>query len=104
MTDCSFLQRAVNMHPTVETLFGSYMAGATLNYCHLGAFCVHHTPCTVSRHFMQTRHIRRVHACIAVTSQLHFWKNDRDFLRVTAIAMRKSAAEVTKDMYYNMSA
>ena len=31
-------------------------------------------PCTMSRHFMQN-HIRRVHACLAVTCHLHFWQN-----------------------------
>ena len=35
-------------------------------------------PCTVSRHFMQN-HVRKVHACLAVTWHLHlFWQNDRD--------------------------
>ena len=41
----SFLQRALNIHPrgVVAALFGSYVAGATWNCCHLGAFYVHHT-------------------------------------------------------------
>ena len=30
-------------------------------------------------------HIRKVHACLAVTCQLHFWQNDRDLLRATAV-------------------
>ena len=29
-------------------------------------------------------HIRKVYACLAVTCHLHFWQNDRDFLRATA--------------------
>ena len=34
--------------------------------------------------------IRRVHACLAVTtSLLHFWQNDRDFLRATAVTERE---------------
>ena len=41
-------------------------------------------PCTMSRHFMQS-HIRRVHACLAVTCHLHFGQNDRDLLRTTAV-------------------
>ena len=41
-------------------------------------------PCTVSRHFMQSR-IRRVQARLAVTGHLHFWQNDRDLLRATAV-------------------
>ena len=39
-----------------------------------------HAPC----HFMQS-HIRKVYACLAVTCHLHFWQNDRDFLRATAV-------------------
>ena len=30
-------------------------------------------------------HIRKVYACLAVTCHLHFWRNDRDFLRATAV-------------------
>ena len=39
-----------------------------------------HAPC----HFMQS-HIRKVYACLAVTCHLHFWQNDRDFLRATVV-------------------
>ena len=39
-----------------------------------------HAPC----HFMQS-HIRKVYACLAVTCHLHFWQNDRDILRATAV-------------------
>ena len=39
-----------------------------------------HAPC----YFMQS-HIRKVYACLAVTCHLHFWHNDRDLLRATAI-------------------
>ena len=39
-----------------------------------------HAPC----HFMQS-HIRKVYACLAVTCYLHFWQNDRDLLRATAV-------------------
>ena len=38
----------------------------------------------VPYHFMQS-HIRKVHACLAVTCHLHFWQNDRDLLRATAV-------------------
>ena len=31
----------------------------------------------------EARSIRKVHACLAVTCHLHFWQNDRDFLRAT---------------------
>ena len=30
-------------------------------------------------------HIRKVYACLAVTWHLHFWQNDRDFLRATVV-------------------
>ena len=30
-------------------------------------------------------HIRNVYACLAVTCHLHFWQNDRDFLRATVV-------------------
>ena len=39
-----------------------------------------HAPC----HFMQS-HIRKVHAYLAVTCHMHFWQNDRDLLRATAV-------------------
>ena len=29
--------------------------------------------------------IRKVYACLAVTCHLHFWQNDRDLLRATAV-------------------
>ena len=31
-------------------------------------------------------HICKVHACLVVTCHLHFWQNDRDLLRATAVA------------------
>ena len=30
-------------------------------------------------------YIRKVHACLAVTCHLHFWQNDRDLVRATAV-------------------
>ena len=35
-------------------------------------------------HFIQS-HIRKVHAYLAVTCHQHFWQNDRDLLRATAV-------------------
>ena len=40
-----------------------------------------HAPC----HFMQLSHLRKMYACLAVTCHLHFWQNDRDILRATAV-------------------
>ena len=34
---------------------------------------------------LKQSHIRRVHACLAVTCHLHFWQNDRDLLRAIAV-------------------
>ena len=59
------------------------MACATWNCSRLGAnLCTpyNYAPC----HFMQS-HIRKVYACLAVTCHLHFWQNDRDLLRATAV-------------------
>ena len=39
-----------------------------------------HAPC----HFMQS-HIRKLYAGLAVTCHLHFWQNDQDLLRATAV-------------------
>ena len=39
-----------------------------------------HVPC----HFMQS-HILKVYACLDVTCHLHFWQNDLDLLRATAV-------------------
>ena len=39
-----------------------------------------HAPC----HFMQS-HIRKVYEGLAVTCYLHFWQNDWDLLRATAV-------------------
>ena len=43
-----------------------------------------HTVYCVPCHFMQS-HIRKVHACLAVTCHLYFRQNDRDLLRATAV-------------------
>ena len=42
-----------------------------------------HAPC----HFMQS-HIRKLYACLAVTCHLHFWQNDLDLSRATAVTRR----------------
>ena len=44
-------------------------------------------------HFMQS-HIRKVYACLAVTCHLHFWQNDRDFLRATAVTQDDTDTEI----------
>ena len=64
------------------------MAGATWNYCRLGASSVYTIqPCTsLQCHFIQS-HIGRVYVCLAVTCHLHFWQNDLDILRATAVTL-----------------
>ena len=54
--------------------------------CRFGASSVYTSqPCTRSQcHFIQS-HIGRVYACLAVTCYLHFWQNDKDLLRATAV-------------------
>ena len=48
-----------------------------------------HAPC----HFMQS-HIRKVHACLAVTCHLHFWQTDRALLRATAVTRGGTDTEI----------
>ena len=48
-----------------------------------------HAPC----HFIQS-HIRKVYACLAVTCHLHFWQNDRDLLRATAVTRGGTDTEI----------
>ena len=83
-----FIARIINIHESgvLVALFGSCMAGATWNCYRLGESSVYTIqPCTsLQCHFIQ-RHIGRVYVCLAVTCHLHFWQNDRDRLRATAI-------------------
>ena len=57
-------------------------------WCHMKLLPSRRVLCTPYNHapfhFMQS-HIRMVHACLAVTWRLHFWQNDRDLLRATAV-------------------
>ena len=48
-----------------------------------------HAPC----HFLQS-HIRKVYACLAVTCHLHFWQNERDLLRATAVTRGGTDTEI----------
>ena len=78
----SFLLRVFEYPPRWCT-YSAGMAGATWNCCRPGkVLCTpyNHAPC----HFMQS-HIHKVYACLPVTCHLHFWQNDRDLLRATAV-------------------
>ena len=39
-------------------------------------------------------HIHKVYACLAVTCHLHFWQNDRDFLRATVVTRGGTDTEI----------
>ena len=44
-------------------------------------------------------HICKVYACLAVTCHLHFWQNDRDFLRATVVTRGAIPAGIrTRDL------
>ena len=57
-------------------------------WCHMKLLPSRRVLCTpynhAPYHFMQS-HIRKVYASLAVTCHLHFWQNDRDLLRATAV-------------------
>ena len=68
-------------YPPKWCTYSAGMAGATWNCSCLCASSVYTIqPC----HIMQS-HICKVYACLAVTCHLHFWQNDRDLLRATAV-------------------
>ena len=104
----AFYRAFSNVHRSgvLTTLFSCYMAGATWNCCRLGAFCAHHTYshtlCHVTSYkntklptyLLIQNHIRRVHVCLAVTCHLHFWQNDRDLLRATAVTREWNEYEI----------
>ena len=87
MNDCSFTQRILNIiiyPPKTKCLHLQCSLVVTgwcpiYNCCHLGATCT-----SLQCHFIQS-HIRRMHACLAVTCHLHFWQNDRDLLHAAAV-------------------
>ena len=63
------------------------MAGATWNCCvsgHVLCIPLNHAPLTLQCYFIQSP-IVRVHVCLAVTCHLHFWQNDQDLSRATAV-------------------
>ena len=62
------------------------MASAIWNCCRLGACSVYTMQACISWQcqFIWS-HISRVHVCLTVNCHLHFWQNDRDLLRATAV-------------------
>ena len=69
--------------------YSADMAGATWNCCRQSrrVLCTpyDHAQC----HFMQS-HIRKVHACLAVTCHLHFWQKNWDLLHATVVKRRRN--------------
>ena len=66
----------------LTALFGCYMAGGAWNCCRLGA----RPMCTIQPcHFIKATQVVRIRVFLAVTCHLHFWQNDRDHLRATAV-------------------
>ena len=57
-----------------------------------------HAPC----HFMQSR-IRKVYAYLAVTWHLHFWQNDQDLLRATAVTRGWNEYRRNKSQHWKMT-
>ena len=76
----------------VTALFGCYTAGAMRNCRHFGARSVYTIqPCTsLQCHFIR-RHIRKLHVTLVLTSHRHFWQNDRDLLRATAVTRGRTS-------------
>ena len=95
MSDCSFSQRALNIHPSgvVAALFGSYMAGATRNCCRLGAFCVHHTNVhhITSLYSKPRTYGAYVFSCKQPPALLAEWPG---FVRATAVTRGWTDAEI----------
>ena len=90
-----FIARIFNIHGSrvLIALFGCCMAGATWSCCRLGASSVYTTiqPCTsLQCHFIQSH--TGLNVCLAVACRLHFRRNDRDLLRVTAVTRGRSTS------------
>ena len=82
MSDCRFLQRVLNMYLQRCLVVTWLVPRETAAISTQSVYTIQ--PCSMSRHFTQSQ-LRRVHACLAVTCHLHFWQNDRECLRATAV-------------------
>ena len=78
----SFIARFLNIHRSGVLTALAWLVPHETAAISAQVLCMpyNHAPC----HFMQS-HIRKVYACLAVTCHLHFWQNDRDLLRTTAV-------------------
>ena len=82
MSDKLFIARFLNIHRSGVLTALAWLVPHETAAISAQVLCTpyNHAPC----HFMQS-HIRKVYACLAVTCHLHFWQNDRDLLRATAV-------------------
>ena len=82
MSDKLFIARFLNIHRSGVLTALAWLVPHETAAISAQALCTayNHAPC----HFMQS-HIRKVYACLAVTCHLHFWQNDQDLLRATAV-------------------
>ena len=89
MSDCVPFHSAYYIHGSgVSTgLSGWRIVGATWNCCRLGAISEYTIqPCaSLQCYLIQSRIGSVLYVCLAVTYHLHFWQNDRDLLRATAV-------------------
>ena len=82
MSDLLFIARFLNIHRSGVLTALAWLVPHETAAVSAQVLCTpyNHAPC----HIMQS-HIRKVYACLAVTCHLHFWQNDRDLLRATAV-------------------
>ena len=82
MSDWLFIARFFNIHRSGVLTALAWLVPHETAAVLAQVLCTpyNHAPC----HFMQS-HICKVYACLAVTCHLHFWQNDRDLLRATAV-------------------
>ena len=78
----SFIARFLNIHRSGVLTALAWLVPHETAAVSAQVLCTpyNHASC----HIMQS-HIRKVNACLAVTCHLHFWQNDRDLLRATAV-------------------
>ena len=82
MRDWLFIARFFNIHQNGVLTALAWLVPHETAAVSAQVLCIayNHAPC----HLMQS-HIRKVYACLTVTCHLHFWQNDRDLLRATAV-------------------
>ena len=85
MSDCiPFIAHFVYIHQSgvLTVLFGCYMVPRETAAVSAHVLCSPYN--SLQCHAIQS-HKNRVHVCLAVTCHLHFWQNDRELLRATAV-------------------